>query len=406
MFEELRMARTRISRIVRRTALAGLLVACWGAAAQGAHALSLELEGPQLTATTPSITVEAPTVTTKAPPVTVKPPTVTVKAPPPPTIAPTPKVPPAKPPTVTVKAPSVSTTTPVVGSRSTPSVTVGTPSPTPRTSGGAAGAGATTTARSAPGGSSPVGAGSASSASGSGAKAAGLQPFGSVGAGARPGADHHRAAALGGHAGARERRLKALVARLSGCLGALPGAERQLLELRTGVHGGAALSARVVADRLGIGARRLARREAAAVRHLRARARASDCSRGSAIVARARSSVAVLIGNRVGAGGSGGSGAVGVAGVRYERAAPARSAPPKAASEEKPLLGVGLPAEDIRLLLLIPLVAIGLTILSVLAGARRGPFDHYHGAGLAAWLGQHQQRARLALKSTRGIRRR
>jgi hypothetical protein len=67
------------------------------------------------------------------------------------------------------------------------------------------------------------------------------------------------------------------------------------------------------------------------------------------------------------------------------------SAPVTVAPSDKPLLDVGLPVEDLRLLLLIPLVGIGLLILTVLAGARRGPFERYHGAGLAVWLEHPQQ---------------
>jgi hypothetical protein len=90
---------------------------------------------------------------------------------------------------------------------------------------------------------------------------------------------------------------------------------------------------------------------------------------GASAAARARTGTASLPPEVAGAGGAARTG----------------SAPATVAPSNKPLLDVGLPVADLPLLL-IPLVGIGLLILTVLAGAGRGPFERYHGPGLAVWL--------------------
>ncbi len=167
--------------------------------------------------------------------------------------------------------------------------------------------------------------------------------------------------------------LKATVARFQGCLGDLPSTQRQLLELRTGLGPLDPLAPNAAAARLHIVPSRITHLERRALRELRSAGSTGGCSRMVQIVARVGAFIARGLG-----GTEGGSGASsGVLGVRYEQALGAASVhrPP---SSSKPLLGVGIPDVDLMLLLLIPLIVIGLTILDLVThGTKRGPLGKY-----------------------------
>jgi hypothetical protein len=78
--------------------------------------------------------------------------------------------------------------------------------------------------------------------------------------------------------GARERRFRRSVRRLSGCIGALPGLERRVLVLRAGLEGRRPHSRGFTARRLGISLRRTAAAERGGLRRLRRVERSSGCA--------------------------------------------------------------------------------------------------------------------------------
>jgi len=100
--------------------------------------------------------------------------------------------------------------------------------------------------------------------------------------------------------GARERRFRRNVRRLSGCIDALPGLERRVLVLRAGLEGQHPHSRRSTARRLGISLRRTAAAERGGLRRLRRAGRSSGCAapagRGSATPSRALAGVPILAG--------------------------------------------------------------------------------------------------------------
>jgi hypothetical protein len=79
------------------------------------------------------------------------------------------------------------------------------------------------------------------------------------------------------------RRLRNTVSRLSACLGALPLAERRVLELRAALDRDTVSTRAAVARRLDIGVRRVARLERSGLRHLRERAGGGSCRAGGAL---------------------------------------------------------------------------------------------------------------------------
>jgi hypothetical protein len=85
-----------------------------------------------------------------------------------------------------------------------------------------------------------------------------------------PTASHHRAV--------RERRFRRKVRALAGCLGAVSGLERRVLELRAGLNGAAPHSRSYTAKRLRISARRAAIAERRGLRRLESANRSSGCA--------------------------------------------------------------------------------------------------------------------------------
>jgi hypothetical protein len=175
----------------------------------------------------------------------------------------------------------------------------------------------------------------------------------------------------------QERRLKAIVARFGGCLSALPDTQRRLLELRTGFGPAKALSPRAAAARLHIAPSRVPHLERRALNELRSAGGTGGCSRMAQIVA----GVGAFIARGTGGTGSGPGASSGVLGVRFEKKPP--GAPAAATPRSNgPLLGIGIPdVADVNLLLLllvIPLLLIGVTILGLVTrGSRRGPMEKY-----------------------------
>jgi hypothetical protein len=168
--------------------------------------------------------------------------------------------------------------------------------------------------------------------------------------------------------------LKAAVARFQGCLADLPSRQRQLLELRTGLGPLDPLAPEAAAAQLHIAPARVTHLERRALRELRSAGSTGGCSRMSQIVA----GVGSFIARGIGGAGSAPSASSGVLGVRYEKAAPSGALAPKAPNTSGELLGVGIPNADLMLLLLIPLIVIGLTILHLITrGSRGGPLEKY-----------------------------
>lgn len=415
------MARARRSGRARRL-VGGLLLA--GPLALGAHvstaaSLSLPLEAPSVSVKTPAVKVTTPPVTVtvppvtvrtpsppaKAPTVTVKPPTVTVKAPtapaPPPVPvkapsvsvkAPAPAAPPAKAPAPS-KAPAVAVKAPAVKSPSVKAPTVpasvptlhanapsaggGSTSPTHASGAGASGAGAASsgavasTARGVAAGSGVGDAGTSAPSSGGSAGGLGGYTGGLGGYGPMPKLEAPAGSRARARIAARERILKATVARLSGCLVDLPNGQRELLELRTGAGGQSALSPRAAAAQLHVAPARFAALEKQAVEELGAAARTVGCARASEAIAAVAAYLGASFGEPHGAAPTGG-----VEAVRYE-------AHPGSASSHGPTLtprGHGFLGTDVSpvagglLLLLILLLVAGVTLSAVLADAAgQGP---------------------------------
>ncbi len=178
--------------------------------------------------------------------------------------------------------------------------------------------------------------------------------------------------------------LKATVARFEGCLADLPSTHRRLLELRTGLGPLDPLDPKAAAARLQIAPSRVTHLERRALRELRSAASTGGCSRMVQIVA----GVGSFIARGIGGAGNGPSAGSGVLGVRYETAPSSGAAAPKGPSSSGRLLGVGIPDADLMLLLLIPLILIGLTILHLITrGSRRGPLEKYVNRVIAAGRG-------------------
>jgi hypothetical protein len=390
------MARSRRSCTVRRIASClALTVAAVVAQVSPAASLSLPLENP-------GVKVEVPTVTVKAPTVTVQTPTISVKAPPVTVHAPTVST---KAPAIPIKAPAIPTKTPALPTKaavptkvpptvSTPTPTVSSNAPTVSASGSASVPGATASvpplkAPAVSGGADAAAGQTASSAVPDSTGAAPAAPGGAAGtpasspgvyAGAQGGENERMAApeigvGRGGRARivARERELKATVARLQGCLSDLPAGQRELLELRTGSAASNPLGPHAVAARLHVGLARLALLEGQAVVELRHAASTGSCGRTAAIVAEVTSFIGA------GLGGPRGTAQGGVEAARYER--PARSSGDiarKSRTADSPL-GIALPRGGLMLLLLlIPLLTIALTILAIFANSTgRGPLQVY-----------------------------
>lgn len=175
--------------------------------------------------------------------------------------------------------------------------------------------------------------------------------------------------------------LKATVARFQGCLADLPSTQRQLLELRTGLGPLDPLAPKAAAARLHIAPSRVTQIERRALRELRSAGSTGGCSRMGQIVA----GVGAFIARGIGGTGSGPGASSGVLGARYEKAAPSGTIAPKTPRSSGALLGVGIPDVDLLLLLLIPLIVVGLTILDLITrGSRRGPLEKYVNRVLAA----------------------
>lgn len=274
-------------------------VLAWGAQTSPARSFPLALKAPSV-----SVPVATPTVTVKAPSLPVTTPTITVEAP---TVRPAPSGP-LRTLTVGVEPPAVSTSKATISAKA-PSVRVG------RTSG----AGAIAGAQRATAGSAGSGAASSGGATG-GPVTAPASPSGAIG----PLGSYRRMPALQApirsHArarmAARERRLKATVARFAACLSVLGDEQRELLELRVGRGAARPLSPRATAARLHIGIARFARLQADAVRELRQAASTRDCGRLAMAVSAIASYLATSFDERSGAARAG------VEAVRYD--APAR----------------------------------------------------------------------------------
>jgi hypothetical protein len=356
---------------------------------------------PTVPVKTPTVPVKTPTVPVKVPTVPVKVPTVPVKTPSVPVKVPTVPVKKTTVPSVPVKAPSTPIKVPGTPSKTTtakaPAVSVKTPtiagrgaevgvSPSGVSVKGSA-SGKALTSASARGGAS-VSAPSGQAGAGQGTAPSGAAGAGSPGGYAGPGAGYGELPSFEGvrdgtgraRIARRERRLKAVVARLGACLSALPDTQRRLLELRTGFGPAKALSPRAAAARLHIGNARFATLEKQALGELSSAASTHACGRTSQIVTGAMSFIAAGLGGGDGAAAAQG----GVEGARYEKAPSAGAGGPKTDVSSKPLFGVGLPGVDLFLLLLIPLFLIGLTIVElVLPGTRRGPWTRLLGRGSA-----------------------
>ncbi len=80
----------------------------------------------------------------------------------------------------------------------------------------------------------------------------------------------------------RERRLRRVVSRFAGCLGAVAPGQRRVLVLRSGAGAGEPLSRRAVALRLDTTVRQVARTERRGLERLRAVASAGGCGGGEA----------------------------------------------------------------------------------------------------------------------------
>jgi hypothetical protein len=358
-----------------------------------ADSLSLPLETPTVPVKVPPVTVEVPPVTVKTPTVKVETPPVTVKVETPPVKTPTvpvktPTVP-VKTPTVPVKTPTVPVKTPTVPAKAptinTPTVSTGS-SKGPSVSVGSAKAPGVevSTGLGKSSGAVPGRSGSGATASGSGATPPGA-PSGLAGSGGNSGASSNTGAeplatygagygqlpAIEGAPGskvrariaARERNLKATVARERACLGSLPEQQEQLLVLRTGFGQPKPLSPSATAARLDVGSARFARLEAQALSEL-GKASAQGCAQSDAAITKVMTFLAAGFGGPRARGG--------VEAVRYE-ASP--SVTPPSPTSGSSLLGVKLSsaAGHALLAVLALLVAALATALIVADAAGAGP---------------------------------
>jgi len=182
------------------------------------------------------------------------------------------------------------------------------------------------------------------------------------------------------HIASRERALKAIVARFQGCLGVLPDAQRQVLELRVGVGTIRPLSPRAAAARMHVGVARVTRLERQAVAELRSAAATHSCGRLASFVAAVASYFNATFGGPAGTGG--------VEGVSYDLSPAGASDALPASPREAGLLGgsfSAIPGGMISLLLLVLTGVLALT--AIIADATgRGPRH-------AEW--RHRMRSRL-----------
>jgi hypothetical protein len=181
----------------------------------------------------------------------------------------------------------------------------------------------------------------------------------------------------------RERALKAIVARFQGCLGVLPNAQRELLELRVGVGATRPLSPRAAAARMHLGVARVTRLERQAVLELRDAASTHSCGRLSSIVAAVVSYFHMTFGGSTGAGG--------VEGVSYDLSPTGAAGKLPAAPHDEGLLGSALspvPGGAISLLLLVLFGALALTAIVADAtgrGPRHAEWRHRVRSRLSSW---------------------
>jgi hypothetical protein len=342
---------------------------------------------PTVTAQTPTVPIKTPTVTITTPTVTVQTPTVTAKAP-----APLPTVSTKTP---TLATPTISTRTPTV-SATAPSVTVSggkasvgpssASSPTPSGSHTAAGAGSGTGARATgtAGTTSGSSGGSGTAAGGAGAAPTLLGGYGAshVNSGMPPleGRAGSRARA---RAASRERALKAIVAHFQGCLGALPDAQRELLQLRVGVGTTRPLSPRAVAARMHLGVARVTRLERQAVLELTDAASTHSCGRLSSFVAAVVAYFRAAFGGHAAAGG--------VDAVSYDLSPAAALGKLPAAPHDEGLLGSAfspIPGGAISLMLLVLFGVLALTAIVADAtgrGPRHPEWRHRVRSRLSSW---------------------
>jgi hypothetical protein len=365
--------------------------------------LPLETTAPVKTPTialaTPTVGVTAPTVTAQTPTVPIATPTVPIKTPTVPITTPTVTV---QTPTVTAKAPAplptVSTKTPTIA---TPTVSASAPSVT--VSGGKASVGTSSASSTTPSGSrTGSGTGTGARATGAAGTTSG-SAGGSGGSGTAAGGAGAAPTLLGGYSAphvnsgmpplearagsrarariaSRERALKAIVAHFQGCLGALPDAQRELLELRVGVGTTRPLSPRAAAARMHLGVARVTRLERQAVIELRDAASTHSCGRLSSFVAAVVSYFRTAFGGHVGAGG--------VDAASYDLSPAAALGKLPAAPHDEGLLGSAfspIPGGAISLMLLVLFGVLALTAI-VADATGRGPRH-------PAW--RHRLRSRL-----------
>jgi hypothetical protein len=345
---------------------------------------SVSIGEPLLGVSTPTLPpLKTPTVEATPPPV--KAPTVRAPAPVPPT-APV-KAPSVKAPGVSVKAPTVSVATGTTTNANAPSASIkASAGPTPlasaRTQSSGVQAAAKAPSVSLRTSSRTAGANAAGGAAAGGTTdAARRDPAaagqGTLGAGYRQlppfeASTDRRARA---RIVKRERALKATVARFRDCMGALPGAERRLLELRSGLGAQEPLSPRAAAARLHLTPARAAGLERLALRELRSAARTGGCGRISQIVAGVSAFVAHGLGGPSAGGPSAGRSEV--LGARYGRA-PSSPAAVGRGDSAKPLLDSSFLDAGLVLLLLCALIMVGLTLLDELTRRTRGrPLEKY-----------------------------
>jgi outer membrane biosynthesis protein TonB len=352
---------------------------------------TVPIKTPTVPIKTPTVPIKTPTVPIKTPTVTVQTPPVTVKAP-----APLPvPVPTVSTKTPTVATPTISTRTPTV-SASAPSVTV---------SRGKVSVGTSSASSATPSASrSGAGSGSAPGARATGRAGTTSPSSGGPGAPGTTGSGAGAAPTLLGHYGgprvnsgmppmetragsrarariaSRERALKAIVARFQGCLGVLPNAQREVLELRVGVGTTRPLSPRAAAARMHLGVARVTRLERQAVLELRNAASTHSCGRLASFAAAVVSYFHAAFGGHTGSGG--------VEAVSYDLSPAAALAKLPAAPHDKGLLGSALspiPGGAISLLLLVLFGVLALTAI-VADATGRGPRH-------AQW--RHRVRSRL-----------
>jgi hypothetical protein len=166
--------------------------------------------------------------------------------------------------------------------------------------------------------------------------------------------------------------LRAIVARLAGCLGDLPERLRLVLELRTGLGVPHVLSRSAAARYLHVPVRQVAHLERRALRLLRLTARTHDC--------RPTSVQLTSLGIAVGPGGEPGEGGAqavgGVMAARYAKLASPRGDRPASAQGGSNSLGIGV-ARAGDVLLAILLVLAGMLVIAVLFAEELGLAPRY-----------------------------